>query len=520
MDDRSPSVIAPEDLTASVPQMRSVGHSIIALSAIYAILIFAAMQRRVWYDELFTFDIARAATFPRLIELTRKWDLNPPLSYVLSRWSMIIFGAGKVGLRLPSILEFYAASLFLFAFARKHIGNAFALLAVLTLWNSTFFYYATEARPYALLLMCFSVVLYNWDRAIAPRRSTWTLVWVFFGSLGTLLSHVFAPLTLASIFVAEFVRFAHRRKADVWLWVALLLPCLAMVTYIPLFQTYSSVLFPPDLQASFHQIRQFYESTMWDGLAVPVIYGLLLAFAINRSRPQAVSPSRVWLEHTALATYLVLTPILLNIVLMRGHRIFWPRYCITAGVAAYLVCAFVFAYRSGIGRRGAYAVVATLAAAGMLHSFSSLRLGTGSSDASVLNDIKPDLPVVDADGFTFFEMNHFEEPRLLNRVYFLKDRASAIRYGNDTLFEDFEPPDRLGPDFPIHAHVDDYQSFIQQHKQFLVLGTPDHWAGTWLLDRLVDDGSRVEKIRTLDIPYNGRQLYLVSVLQPQSETHQ
>src|ERR1700756_4670777 len=103
---------------------------VLTLTLIYVFFVSAAMKRGLWYDELFTFDIAAASTSGRVMELIHKWDLNPPLSYFLARWSMQIFGHGKLWLRLPSILEFYIASLFLFAFARKRIGSAFALFAV------------------------------------------------------------------------------------------------------------------------------------------------------------------------------------------------------------------------------------------------------------------------------------------------------------------------------------------------------------------------------------------------------
>lgn len=311
----------------------------VTLSLIYVLFIAAAMQRRLWYDELFTLDIASASTPGRVMELIHKWDLNPPLSYFLSRWSMQIFGYGKLGVRLPSIVEFYIASAFLFAFARKRIGSAFASFAILILWEGPQFYYAVEARPYALLLMFFSMLLFCWDRAVSPDRPTWSLVGTSLATLGLLLSHVFAPLSLFAIFVAEGVRFARTRKIDLSLWITLLLPCLAMLTYIPLFSIYKPVIFPYTDQASIAKVRLFFQEEVWDAAAV--LYASMLAFAVSRHSPVRSHLKPIPRELLMVGYVLLCTPIILNLVLMRGGRAFWPRYCLTAAVAVCIIYAFL-----------------------------------------------------------------------------------------------------------------------------------------------------------------------------------
>jgi len=483
---------------------------VLTLSLIYVVFIAAAMQRRLWYDELFTLDIANASTSGRVVELIRKWDLNPPLSYFLSRWSMQIFGHAKLGLRLPSILEFYAASLFLFAFARKHIGNVFASFALLILWEGPQFYYAVEARPYALLVMFFSILLFCWDRAISPYRPIWSLAGTFFATLGMMLSHVFGPLSLSAIFVAEAVRFVRTRKIDLSLWIALLLPCLAMLTYIPLFHIYRPVIFPYRDQASFIQIRLFFQEAIWDSAAV--VYATMLAFAVSRNVLEEDRLARIPPELLTFACALLCTPIILNLVLMPGHRAFWPRYCITAAVAMCIVYAFLFAYRSGVGRPGGYVAAVVVLLFGLRSAVWTIGHGAGTSDGSILTSIKPDLPLVVENGVTFFELNQFEDAKLLSRAYYLRDRPAAVRYSHGTLFEDFEPPDRLDPEFHIRAHVDDYGSFIAHHPQFLMLTTGS--GRYWLVHKLHDDGQQIEKVADVNIPYEDSELYIVTVRKP------
>jgi hypothetical protein len=130
------------------------------LTILYVGLAFVASRRFLWYDELLTYYIASAPTFHDLIELLRKsidFQLLPV--YGLSRISMSLFGANQYALRLPSIVEFYVASIVLFFYLRRKAANVYAAFAVLMLWCSPTFRYATEARPYALVLMFFSLLL-------------------------------------------------------------------------------------------------------------------------------------------------------------------------------------------------------------------------------------------------------------------------------------------------------------------------------------------------------------------------
>lgn len=473
----------------------------VSFSLIYVLFIAAAMHRRVWYDELFTFDIARASTASRVLELIRKWDLNPPLSYFFTRWSMDIFGQGKLGLRLASIVEFYITSLFLFAFARKRIGNAFALLGISIIWEGPIFYYAVEARPYALLAMCFSILVFCWDRATSPNRPTWSLLGTFFGALGMLLTHVFAPLSLAAIFVAEGVRFARSRKADIALWTALLLPCVAILTYIPLFHTYGRVLFPYHVQAGLWQIPQYFIHNVWN--TKPILYATVFAFIVSRghreSRRAPFPP-----EQLAAAFFLLCLPILLNLILMRGHGAFWPRYCITTSVTLCLAYAFLGAYQTEIGQRGAYVATGVVLLFGLVNVVSAMR--SHPRHGTALSMVRPDLPLVIENGMTFFEMNHFEDSGLLNRVHFLEDPPADIKYSNSTLCDAFE---KLDPEFHIRGHVDDYASFLSEHRQFLML--TEGKGVFWLVSKLHDDGEEIEKISVVDVPYWESEVYLVTV---------
>jgi 4-amino-4-deoxy-L-arabinose transferase-like glycosyltransferase len=215
-------------------------------------------QRFVWFDELCTFDIARAGSLRQLRQWVLKFDNNPPTVYLLSRFSMWIFGPTPLGLRLPSMVEFYLASVAMFVYVRRKAGNAVAAFAVAMLWSSTSFYYATEARVYALVFLSFASLLLAWDKAAKTTDRTFALWCVGISSFVLLMSHVFASLCLFALVIAEFVRYLRRRKPDYPLYLALGLPMISMFLYVPLISVYKGLILWPQFGASPLMAGKFY----------------------------------------------------------------------------------------------------------------------------------------------------------------------------------------------------------------------------------------------------------------------
>ena len=116
-----------------------------ALTLLYGVIVSLAIRRPVWYDELLTFDIAKARTIHQMWEMIRKLDFQPPAGYLLSRSSMKLVGPTPLGLRLPSMVEFYCASLAFFFYVRRKAGNGYAACALLLL-GRTNSAYAVEAQ--------------------------------------------------------------------------------------------------------------------------------------------------------------------------------------------------------------------------------------------------------------------------------------------------------------------------------------------------------------------------------------
>src|ERR1700761_5559405 len=92
---------------ASAPPMpakhteRHLWFVVAALTVLYVIVVAIGNRRYVWFDELFTLDIARSTSLHELWYRVQHFDSNPPTVYLLSRISTSVFGPTPFGLRFP-----------------------------------------------------------------------------------------------------------------------------------------------------------------------------------------------------------------------------------------------------------------------------------------------------------------------------------------------------------------------------------------------------------------------------------
>jgi hypothetical protein len=481
---------------------------LLALTAVYAVLISLNAGRHLSFDELLTYNIAKAPTVAGVLYFLRKWDLNPPIVHLLAHYSMLALGKTTVALRLPSILEFYLASLALFTYVSRKVGPAYASISVVIIWYSPMFQYATEARPYALLAMFFCFLLLCWDIAVNSQNRKLALWGIGISNVGLIASHVFAPLSLLPFLAAEAVRWRRQKKLDYPVWAALLLPIFGMLGYIPLYHTYKTLSFyPPAFQGSFHHMAGFYWHTARTAF-LPLCLALLVAILVSKQKMRLQLMPKIRLVELSLFGVLLLNPILLNFVLMLDQAAFWSRYCITSVFAIYallaMALAWMFRYKPTIGYKVSAVLVALLFARSVaVPLYRIYFLPPAAKDAAILEHVRPDLPIVAASGLTFVELGYYEHPELMSRIFYLKDRASAIHYANATIFEDL---DRVQKDFGLPGHIEAYGEFVRHNSQFLVLGTPDY-PEDWLLRKLADEGARVKLIGTYTFPYKDKRLY-------------
>lgn len=522
-------------------------------------------SRHLDHDELYTYYIAQAPTLKQLLTLTRTVDLHPPLSYLLIRASFGLFGVSAWSCRLPSVIAILGTAALVYWLARRALSPLYGIVAVLVFWSVPFTYYATEARPYSLVLCFTALMLASWycvtetsEEGPTSRSRRLGLPILTAAGLGLLLSHVLGVLSYAAFFGAEAVRAISRRKVDWRLLIALFAPAISVLCYLPLFRSHAVILFTDEYRATPMRIVNFYSNSI-SLLVIPLVFMGFLAFVGPMRRKHAPPDEADTMQPaTRVATFgplgfllacLFFVPVAVGVIFSRTGTAFFDRYGFVAIIPIALVPAFLLGLRTRQNQLAGIAAALVLAAVfflntsgkpwliGQLANLVPPRIAGLALDAlaappivtqpviplvpahlqaaiavapvlSNLAAIDPDLPLVANTGLTFLEVDQQGDAELTNRLYLLNDREAAASIAHDTVFENY---DRLTKVFPIRGHVASYCAFVEKHPRFLALGAYNH-PQSWLLKKLDKDGADLHLIGVYRGITEEAQLYEVTVL--------
>jgi hypothetical protein len=389
-------------------------------------------------------------------------------------------------------------------------------------WCNPYFYLTTEARPYGILVGFFGLALVSWDRVanfavVGPVR--WrALAGVGIGVTGMLLTHAYAPLWVMPFWAAELIRSWRKRRIDWPLWAVQLVPLVACLSYLPLIRNVEGAVVPSGGQGSLLKPFWYYVA-IFLGVCPALVAATFTAFGIAAWRYRSVtkvlgseSKSSVGFQAPELTFLLaaLLPPVLLNLVSMYTHGPFYGRHAFLTVLTVNLLVVLFLAYESRANR------LSGMAAALMIVGFSVFflwRLDMNSVAPDLkqpllgkdLNRIHPELPLVADSILTYLEMDHYENPAVLARLYYLVDSEASIKYTHSNLTEGVLV---MKQHFPIRANASSYRDFAMQHRHFMIFGDSDQHRG-WLLLKLKAEGAQVTEIGRLETPYPDSNLYEV-----------
>ena len=491
-------------LTAALERRRS---WVLALFSITYLALTSALawHKLLWNDELFTLYIARLPTYADIWSfLASGAEQLPPTFHILARLCMKLFGVNPWALRLPEILGVGVMSLCLFVVVSRRSSAAYGLVAMLLPLVTHVLYYATEARPYGLVLGFAALSLLCWQSAASERRRVLSLVGLTVSLAGALASHYYAVLIFMPLAAGEIVRTAVRRRLDPPVWLAFALATLPLWVFLPLIQAGRRLGATFWARARWFDMVTFYQNllSLTASGAIFLFIGILVlltTYALVRSsigaEPKHGATSRIPLHEVVASLGYLAIPALAVLLAKVATGAFTDRYALAAVLGLALMVPW-----------GAYLILdgrATLgiALAAVLFSWFVAKDGiepamTQRRELATLQDTlaflkraaPDDAPLVIASPHLFFQLSYYAPPSLASRLVYLTDTAASMRHVRTDTVE-------LGlQEFRqwIPMSVEDYRSYVRAHPRFLLYGDTGAWV--WLLPELMATGARLQLV--------------------------
>jgi hypothetical protein len=328
----------------------------------FADVLLRAREKYLWYDELMTWYLCRLPTFHDTWSgVLRGFDFNPPLFYLITRWSERVFGSGSVGIRVPEIVAFWVLSVCLFIFVRRRAGIVAGYIAMLFPMLTGAYYYAYEARPHGIVLGFCGLALVFWQ--IASEHTARRPLWLAAFSLslfGACMIHCYAVLLVTPFALAEGVRTFRLRRIEWSSWFAMAIPdAIAAFTYIPLLHAYRQQAkiaeFGPALHtASLSQATNFYiyvlDPCMLILIAAFVLFALDQSGRFSPAASETFPSARVVRLHDlAIAVGLLALPFAGILLAKAVKGPFFERYFMAAVAGLAILFGLVAASRQRYG---------------------------------------------------------------------------------------------------------------------------------------------------------------------------
>ena len=319
----------------------------------FAATCFRASHKLFWFDELFTLYESRLPDTASVWNALKQGvDFNPPLFYILTRFSESLFGEGQIAVRIPEILGFGVFCLCLFQFVSTRTSVLAGTIAMLFPMVTTAYFYAYEARAHGIVLGFGGLALVCWQAAIRSRRRAWWLGGLWLSLLCATLTHTYAVLLLVPFAVAEIVRMLPLRRIDWNVWLAIVTPLLGALVSLPLYRASQSAIPKNAFAPTLSSMVNSYQSHLTPALGV-ISVGLVLyfVFSLNSAHPSTVPDGERALElpESAALIAFVAMPFFLFVLASLTGAPYVDRYSVSAVAGFGCLFGIVAARRPAVG---------------------------------------------------------------------------------------------------------------------------------------------------------------------------
>ena len=292
--------------------------------------VYIASQRLFWFDEITSVLIARLPGVSHIWKaLLGGTDLQPLPFYLVERASESIFGRGGFGARLPSTVGLAVGLLVVFDCTRRFTSGRYGVLAQAILTCSFLPYYGSEARPYGLLFLFSTLLLWTWVRdSENSKRSA-----IAFGAAAFAASmvHFYAIFCLIPYAAYDL---AIRRRMSGKLAAGAIGVALGLGPFVPQLIAGRRVVVRPSwwLRPTFNGLREIFETMFPHWLFLLVL--IIVVAAVFRTQKSAAPLAMPGEER--LGWFFLLIPMAGFVAAAAVTKSFYDRYFISAlpGIAA------------------------------------------------------------------------------------------------------------------------------------------------------------------------------------------
>jgi hypothetical protein len=499
------------------------------LCLIFVIALGQASLKLLWYDELITLG---TASLPHWRDVWNFYatglDTSGPLPSLIVHAALRLPFGPEISSRLPFMLAFLLVCLCMYTFVHRCYPLGYALAAMTCPLTLFFFYYATEARSYAIMLAGAGFAMLCWQSAVSGRNRPWSVLGLWFGLALAIFSHAFAVFLFVPFALAQLVRDFLRRKPDWAVWTAL---ALFPAGFLPVLngdrlanKVYGSTFWcKPELRFLVMSYRDFF-NLGWTFIAVLLFFAVGVVL-LHRQRPLG-SPEPETRGFSApewvLVAVLALMPFYALPVsyLFQVYRPCYVEFFNLGMVVLFIGAVGEVARRS---RTAGAALWALIMLAAMYHSFDPfvkglhalIHPGRVNAQLRASYDNQPwvklleksSLPVVAGDPLLYTKLDFYAQPELKQRLYFLTDIADVKEYPRSATAQ----LNFLSFGNRLSYRTMDIANFLPANPHFLLAmgGDPAIWLPPYLLGQ-VETGN--VSLRLLGPTYYTENVYDVQFM--------
>jgi hypothetical protein len=458
---------------------------------------YRSYYKPIWYDEAVTVYIARSPSVASLMNaIYDGTDQNLPLSHLAVRLSYAVFGYSELTTRLPALFGFWVMLLCLFLFLKKRLPLPCAFAGTIFPMLTLAWQYSYEARSYGLLLGAGSLALYCWQSGTdrEDRRRYGALAGISMSLAMALSAHVYGLLLAIPFTAGEIARSIQRKRIDVPVWVAFLIPAPLVLFYPGLLAVARSWDFS-GMQPNMNALAGFFPDVFRTAITPIVFAGLAAAlFSAHRNKDNELAEGLRLYELIALGGFL-LGPWLFFLAGSMLHTTiaYVPRYGLLSVVGASGLMSWTLAKIMRDRMRSAAVFAAVLAfwlvAARTREALSDRRPPAEqitSVYSTLVDALKEGLPVMVAQPHIFLQADYYLPAQLLDRAYYVADPETEHNYLSQELVDQITI--RVARNFPLRSHVVYWNDF--RHNRRFLLHTGKGY-DQWAYDRLIREGWRV-----------------------------